>query len=204
MGTETDAPVINDSSLAMNFTNEMGADGKVRLLKNIAGLWLLQECRVDWALHGRDYSYVELMQLASEAESAGTVIDPNAFHQPGHMPEQIADYCRRTGQPVPEQPGQMCRAILESLAETYRDVLQKIETLTGRRMERMHIVGGGSLNALLNRLAAQKTGRVVAAGPVEATAAGNVLVQAIGAGVVAGLEQAREIVRMSFTVVEYR
>lgn len=204
MGAEVDAPVINEASLAMNFTNEMGAGGKVRLLKNIAGLWLLQECRRDWALQGLEFDYAELTRMASEAESRGAMLDPNAFHEPGHMPEQIASYCRRTGQPVPDGPGAMCRSILESLAATYRTVLEKIETLTGHRIDRIHIVGGGSRNALLNQLAAGSTGRTVLAGPAEATAAGNILVQAIGAGVVPGLEEARAIVRRSFDVAEYR
>jgi rhamnulokinase len=198
MGAEVDAPVINETSLALNFTNEQGAGGKVRLLKNIAGLWLLQECRRDWALQGREYSYDELTRMASESETCGTLIDPDAFHHPGHMPEQIAEHCRKTGQTVPEGPGSMCRCILESLAATYAKVLGNIETLTGAPIDRIHIVGGGSQNTLLNGLAAEATGRRVIAGPVEATAAGNILVQAIGAGVVSGLDEARVIVRASF------
>lgn len=197
MGAEVDAPVINDTSLAMNFTNEMGAGGKVRLLKNIAGLWLLQECRRDWAVRWREFSYAELTRMAEEAESCGTLLDPDAFQSPGQMPQQIAEYCRRTGQPVPAEPGAMCRAILESLAVSYRKVLENIETLTGQRIERIHIVGGGSRNTLLNQLAAQATGRTVVPGPAEATAAGNILVQAIGAGVISGLDEARAVVRGS-------
>jgi rhamnulokinase len=200
MGAEVDAPVIDETSLALNFTNEQGAGGKVRLLKNIAGLWLLQECRRDWALQGREYGYAELTRLAAESESCGAVVDPDSFHTPGRMPERIAEFCRQTGQPVPEQPGPMCRAILESLAATYRKVLENLETLTGARIERIHIVGGGSQNTLLNRLASEATGRTVIAGPVEATAAGNILVQAIGAGVVSGLNEARAVVRRSFSV----
>jgi rhamnulokinase len=198
MGVEADAPVMNETSLALNFTNEMGAGGKVRLLKNIAGMWLLQECRRHWAQQGRDYSYADLMEMAANAPSCGAIIDPDAFLEPGGMPEQIAEYCRRTEQPIPDQPGAMCRCVLESLAATYRSVLEKIETLTGSRINRIHIVGGGSRNTLLNGLAEEATGRRVIAGPVEATAAGNVLVQAIGAGVVADLQEARSIVRRSF------
>lgn len=198
MGVEVDAPAINETSLALNFTNEMGAGGKVRLLKNIAGLWLIQECRRDWALRGREYSYAELMAMAAEASSGGARLDPDAFHEPGQMPEQIADYCRSTGKPVPEEPGPMCRAILESLAATYRVVLEKLERLTGRTIERIHIVGGGSQNTLLNRLAEEATGRTVIAGPVEATAAGNILVQAMGAGIVSDLGEGRAVVRRSF------
>lgn len=200
MGAEVDTPVINDTSLALNFTNEIGAGGKVRLLKNIAGMWLLQECRRDWAMRWRDFSYAELSRMAEESQSCGTILDPDAFHSAARMPEQIAEYCRKTSQPVPAEPGGMCRTILESLAATYRSVLEKLETLIGQRIERIHIVGGGSQNTLLNRLAAETTGRTVVAGPVEATAAGNILVQAIGAGVVSSLDEARAIVRRSFPV----
>ncbi len=203
MGVETDAPVINDASLAFNFTNEIGAGGKVRLLKNIAGLWLLQECRRDWATRWREFSYEELSRMAAETESCGAIFDPNVFLAPGHMPAQIAEHCRRTGLPVPAEPGAMCRAILESLAASYRDVLEKLETLTGHAIEKIHIVGGGSRNALLNQLAANATGKTVVAGPVEATAAGNVLVQAIGAGVIAGLDEARAMVRRSFPLEQF-
>jgi rhamnulokinase len=198
MGVEADAPVINDAALARNFTNEMGAGGKVRLLKNIAGMWLLQECRRHWALEGREYSYAELMEMAARARSCGAIIDPDAFVEGGRMPQQIAEHCKVTGQPVPEQPGAMCRCILESLAATYRKVLENLESLTCERIHRIHIVGGGSRNTLLNRLAEEATGRKIIAGPVEATAAGNILVQAIGAGVVSGLDEARAIVRRSF------
>jgi rhamnulokinase len=197
MGAEVDAPVINETSLALNFTNEQGAGGKVRLLKNIAGLWLLQECRRDWALQGREYSYADLTRMAEDAQSCGAIVDPDALHSPGHMPEQIVEHCRGTGQAIPDQPGQMCRCILESLAATYAKVLANIETLTGVRIDRIHIVGGGSQNILLNKLAAAATGRTVIAGPVEATAAGNILVQAIGAGVVSGLDEARAVVGRS-------
>ncbi len=203
MGVEADAPVINDASLAFNFTNEIGAGGKVRLLKNIAGLWLLQECRRDWATRWREFSYEELTHMAAAAESCGAILDPNVFLAPGHMPAQIAEHCRNTGQPVPAEPGAMCRTILESLAASYRSVLEKLETLTGRPIEKIHIVGGGSRNALLNQLAANATGRTVIAGPVEATAAGNILVQAIGAGIVSGLDEARVVVRRSFPLEQY-
>src|SRR5258708_4962005 len=152
MGAEVDAPVINETSLALNFTNEHGAGGKVRLLKNIAGLWLLQECRRDWALQGREYSYAELTSMAEEAESGGAIVDPNAFHSPGRMPEQIAEHCRKTGQPVPEGPGTMTRCILESLAATYAKALENLDTLTGGRFGRLYTLGGGSHNTHLYRL----------------------------------------------------
>jgi rhamnulokinase len=204
MGVEADTPVINPSSLALNFTNEIGAQGKIRLLKNIAGLWLLQECRRAWALAGREISYAELVQLAAAEPSCGTTIDPDAFVEPGRMPERIAEHCRARGQQPPESPGGIARLILESLAATYHEVLEKLETLIGRRINRVHIVGGGARNELLNQLAANATGRTVIAGPSEATAAGNVLVQAIGAGIISGVGEAREIVRRSFPLQIYQ
>ena len=204
MGVELDAPIVNEKSLALNFTNEVGAGNKIRLLKNIAGLWLLQECRRAWALDGREYGYEELSKLAAGAPGAETLIDPDAFPEPGRMPQRIAEYCRARGSVVPLQPGEMTRLILESLAASYRQVLANLEALLGRPIDRIHIVGGGSRNQLLNQLAANATGRTVIAGPAEATAAGNILVQAIGAGAVAGLSEARQIVERSFPLETYQ
>jgi rhamnulokinase len=198
MGVEVNAPVIDDRSLALNFTNEVGAGGTIRLLKNIAGLWLLQECRRVWALEGREFSYDELSKLAAEAEPAKILIDPDAFQDPGRMPQRIAEYCSAQGGKSPDHPGVMARLILESLAATYRKVLDNLELLIGRRIHRVHIVGGGSRNQLLNQLAANAMQRPVVAGPIEATAAGNILIQAIGAGIVSGSAEARQIVRRSF------
>jgi rhamnulokinase len=204
MGVELDAPLINERSLAENLTNEVGFGGRIRLLKNIAGLWLVQECRRAWAAAGQEFTYAELTELAARSPAYGGYIDPDQFLEPGHMPEKIAAYCRRGGLPVPDGPGAMIRAILESLAERYRQVLTAIESLTGRRINTVHIVGGGSKNRLLNQLVADATGRVVVAGPSEATAAGNVLVQAIGSGLLSDLEAARELVRRSFEVETYQ
>ncbi|MGC8794938.1 MAG: rhamnulokinase, partial [Bryobacteraceae bacterium] len=203
MGVELAEPIINQRSLELNFTNELGATGTVRFLKNIAGMWLLQECRRAWALEGREYSYDELARLAAEAPPFRAIIDPDAFLEPGRMPEKIADYCRRTGQAMPESPGPMCRTILESLALRYRQVLESLESLLGRRIERIHIVGGGSRNHVLNQFVADATGRPVIAGPSEATAAGNVVVQAIGAGLLRDLGEARELIRRSFPPVRF-
>ncbi|MDX2152733.1 MAG: rhamnulokinase family protein [Bryobacteraceae bacterium] len=201
MGVEIDRPVINEHSLALNFTNEIGAEEKVRLLKNIAGLWLLQECRRSWALSGQEYSYEDLTRLAAAAKPFSAIIPPDKFLEPGHMPERIAAYCRDTGQPAPEQPGEVARAILEGLALRYRQVLESLESLLGRRLNVIHIVGGGSRNHVLNQFVADATQRVVIAGPTEATAAGNVLVQAMGAKEIAGLGEARQVVRQSFPVL---
>jgi rhamnulokinase len=197
MGVELDAPVINDRSLALNLTNEMGAAGKTRLLKNIAGLWLLQECRRAWTLEGINHSYEELAQMASTAPPFSAIINPDAFLDPGNMPEKITAYCRATGQNPPSSVGAMSRTILESLALRYREVLENLESLLGRRFDVIHIVGGGSRNLVLNQLVADATGRRVIAGPAEATALGNVLIQAIGAGEISGLREAREVVRRS-------
>ena len=198
LGVELDQPVIDANSLAQNFTNEAGAGGKIRFLKNIAGLWLLEECRSAWALEGHKFAHGELLSRAAEARPSTAIINPDAFLEPGRMPERIAAHCRETGQAVPEDPGQMTRVILESLAERYRQVLEILESLTHRSIGVIHIVGGGSQNRLLNQLVAEVTGRVVRAGPAEATAAGNILIQAIGAGVLSGLAEAREVVRCSF------
>ncbi len=198
MGVELDSPVINERSLELNFTNEIGVENKVRFLKNIAGLWLLQECRRAWALAGREYSYEELTRLASEARPFPAIIHPDAFLEPGRMPAKISAYCESKGQKAPEQPGEMARSILVSLALRYRQVLESLESLLGDRIEVIHIVGGGSKNRLLNQFVADATRRTVIAGPSEATAAGNVLVQAIGDGAVSGLAQARQVVRASF------
>jgi rhamnulokinase len=201
MGVELDAPIINEQSLALNFTNEVGAGNTIRFLKNIAGLWLLQECRRAWALTGREYSYEELSKLAAAAQPSATLIDPDAFAEPGRMPERIAEFCRERRQRVPAQPAEITRLILDSLAATYRKVADNLETLTNRMI---HIVGCGSRNQVLNQLAANATRRTVIAGPTEATAAGNILVQAIGAGVVSGLSEARQIVKVSFPLQTYQ
>lgn len=198
MGLELEAPLINAATLKANFTNEIGAAGRIRFLKNIAGLWLVQECRRAWALESREYSYPRLTSMAAEAPPFQAVLDPDAFLEPGHMPGRIGDYCLRTGQRAPEQPGAMIRTILESLALRYRQVLELLDELSGQRAEVIHIVGGGSKNALLNQFVADATGRTVVAGPAEATAAGNVLVQAMGAGFLKDLEEARAVVRASF------
>ena len=204
MGLELDRPVIDASSLAANYTNEVGVSGKIRFLKNIAGLWLLQECRKAWMLEGREYSYEQLARMAAEARPFSAAIDPDAFLEPGDMPAKIAAYCRRTAQAPPASDGEFARAILESLALRYRNVVENLEALAGRKIKVIHIVGGGARNALLNQFVADCTGRRVVAGPSEATAIGNILVQAMGAGELANLAEARIVVRNSFelTTVE--
>ncbi len=206
MGVELDEPVIDAATLKENFTNEAGTAGKIRFLRNIAGMWLLEECRAAWALEGHNFTYEELMESAAAAKPRLAVIDPDAFLEPGRMPQRIAEFCRSSGQGVPLDPGQVTRVILESAfggCWLAKQVLASIEKLTGRKIRVIHIVGGGSQNRLLNQLAADITGRVVIAGPVEATAIGNVLIQAMGAGVVKDLKEAREIVARSFPVERF-
>jgi len=198
MGAELDEPVINDRSLAMNLTNEMGAGGKVRLLKNIAGLWLLQECRRAWAQEGAEFSYEDLANQAAAAKPFTAILDPDAFLEPGDMPKRISEYCKSTGQRPPASSAEISRMILESLARRYRQVLEMIESLLDRRFAVIHIVGGGSQNQVLNQFVADATGRIVIAGPTEATAIGNILIQAIGSGALSGLDEARAVVRRSF------
>ncbi len=202
MGAELSEPVINASSLAYNFTNEGGVDHTFRFSKNSAGLWLVQECRHTWALEGNELSYGELTEMAAQAEPLQSLVDPDAeeFLKPGDMPARIRAYCQRTGQPIPETRGAVVRCALESLACKYRWVLERMEEMLGHRLEPIHIVGGGTKNRLLSQLAADATGRRVITGPVEATAAGNVLVQAIAVGDIGSLADARAIVRRSFPV----
>jgi rhamnulokinase len=200
MGVEQATPVINEKTLALNFTNEVGFGGTIRLLKNIAGMWPVQECRKAWAIGGQPYEYGQLAQMASAAKPFAAVINPDAFLEPGNMPAKIAEFCKSTGQAAPAEPGEMVRVILESLALRYRQVLESLESVLGRRLSTIHVVGGGSRNQVLNQFTADATGRRVAAGPSEATAAGNILIQAIGAGQLSGLVEARQVVKASFPV----
>ncbi|HOJ22298.1 MAG TPA: FGGY-family carbohydrate kinase, partial [Armatimonadota bacterium] len=199
---ESPEPLIDERSLRYNFTNEGGVGGTIRFLKNIMGLWLVQECRRAWLREGNDFSYAELTRLASQAPAFVSIVDPDdeTFMAPDDMPDAICAFCRRTGQPEPETTGAVVRCCLESLALKYRWVVEKLEEIRGRRLETIHIVGGGSQNRLLNQFAADATGRPVVAGPVEATAIGSVLIQAIARGHLGSLAEAREVVRASFEV----
>jgi rhamnulokinase len=200
IGVELARPLISEEARAHNFTNEAGYDGTTRFLKNIVGLWILQESRRAWVRQGLNLDYASLTAEADKTEAFRSLINPNAmrFAKAGEMPDNIAAYCLETGQPAPETPGQFTRCILESFALTYRTALSEIEQLTRRAITRLHIVGGGSQSALLNQFAASATQREVIAGPVEATAAGNILIQAISLGQVESLRTLREIVRDSF------
>lgn len=195
MGVEVDAPCLDERALAYNFTNEGGVFGTWRLSKNIMGLWLIQECRREWGI-----SYDEITRLAAEARPFLAVIDPDAepFFHPGSMSEKIRQFCARSGQPIPQTRGEVARVALESLALKYRLVLERLEALTGARLTPLHIIGGGTKNRLLNQFTADAVGRPVVAGPVEATAIGNLLMQAIALGHLADLQAARALVRRSF------
>ncbi len=205
MGVEVPRPVINDKCRELNFTNEGGVGGTTRLLKNIAGLWLVQECRRIWQLEGREFDWDELVAKAAAAAPLVALIDPDhaSFVAPKDMPAAIRDFCRASGQTVPESEGAVVRCALESLALRYRLVLTWLEELIGRRIETIHIVGGGSNNRLLNQMAADATGRRVVAGPVEATAIGNLMMQAVSSGDAASISEARDVIRASFDVAEF-
>ena len=200
MGLEAAQPLINQQVAGYNFTNEGGVGDTIRFLKNIAGLWLVQECRRAWAREGHDYSYAELTEEAAGQAGGTAFIDPDAgdFLAPASMPEAIAEYCRRTGQTPPQSVGATVRCCLESLALKYRWVLERLEELSGQKIEVLHIVGGGTQNKLLSRLTADCLGRTVIAGPIEATATGNILTQAMARGELKNLSEIRQVVRASF------
>lgn len=181
VGVEVATPVLSQRARELNFTNEGGVGGTIRLLKNVSGLWLLQESRRQWQREGASYTWPQLLALAAEAEAFRSLIDPDApeFLAPGEMSGRIRAYCRRTGQAEPESVGAVVRCCLESLALRYRWVVEALELLTDRRIETVRIVGGGSRNALLNQFTADACNRTVVAGPVEATALGNLLLQAV-------------------------
>jgi rhamnulokinase len=198
--------VITPKSRELNFTNEGGVCGTIRLLKNIAGLWLLQSCRRCWANSGQDFTYQELIDAAAE-ERPGFVslFDPDhpSFLHPENMVAAISQYCRQTEQKAPARPPAYARAIMESLAFKYRSVLDSLEESTGIRFEEVRIMGGGSKNRLLNQFTADATGRRVVAGPAEATALGNIAMQMLATGAVTSLAEARRVIERSFPVERF-
>jgi len=204
LGIESPAPIINEKTYRYCFGSQGGAFGTFIVVKNITGLWLLQECRREWAKTG-EYSYGEMMKMAEKAVSPGAIIDPDHpdFLRPASMPAAIAGFCRKTGQPVPQDIGQFVRVIFESLALAYRHTLGLLEDIKGRKSAPLHIVGGGSQNRLLCQFAANATGLPVYAGPAEATAIGNILVQALALGKLSSVAEIREVVRRSFPLDLY-
>ncbi|MFD3456958.1 rhamnulokinase family protein [Streptomyces sp. NPDC058691] len=197
-GLELDAPVLSEASRAANFTNERGVDGTIRYLRNIMGMWLLEECRRTWARQWAEAPSLDaLLQQAASARPFAALLDPDdpAFLPPGDMPARIRDFCLRTGQRPPESPGAVVRCILESLALAHRRTLRQAAALADREITHVHMVGGGSRNEMLCRLTADATGLPVVAGPAEATALGNILVQARAHGLVGdGLPAMRALV----------
>ncbi len=200
LGTELDSPVITPDALRLNFTNEGGVNGTTRLLKNVMGLWMLQGCRQSWTAQGLSYDFRELIELARREPSFRYLVDPDdeSFLRPPDMLAAIDQFCARTHQSAPQDPGAYVRTVLESLAFKYRLVLRNLEHVSGKRMGKIRIIGGGSKNRLLNQLTADATGRIVLAGPAEATALGNVAIQILATGGAASLQEVRAIVDRSF------
>lgn len=196
IGCELDSPVMTEKSNALELSNEMGANGKINFLKNISGLWLIQETRRDLAKTDRKYSYNELEILARESESFRSFIDPDApeLSAHGNLPDKIKTYCKNSGQPVPETVGQIVRCIYESLALKYRLALEQISECTDKKFDVLHLMGGGTKDGFLCELASQSLGIPVIAGPIEATALGNIILQLIALGEIESIEKGREII----------
>jgi rhamnulokinase len=205
LGAELESPCVSEAAQAASFTNELGVGGTFRFLKNIAGLWLVQECRRDLVRKGQEFDYPTLTRLASEAAPLRTLVDPShvSFEAPGDMLKKVADFAARSGQLAPESPGQFVRCCLESLALAYREKLDSLESILARRFDVLHIVGGGGKNELLNQMTADATGRRVVVGPHEATAMGNLLVQAMAMGAASDLVDVRRVVAQSADLKNY-
>jgi len=205
MGFESNQPIINEKSMDLSVTNEGGVGGKITVLKNIMGLWLIQECKRYWDNEGQGCTFAELDEKVIHAKPFISFVDPDdvSFIAPGNMPERIREYCRKTGQPVPETKGEVVRCITQSLALKYRMTVEKLEDLLGKKLPVIHMVGGGIKDKLLCRFTAEATGRSVIAGPIEASSIGNILVQAMALGKIKDLKQIRNIVKASFPIVTY-
>jgi rhamnulokinase len=205
VGVEVAEPILSEQARALNFTNEGGVAGTIRFLKNVGGLWLLQECQRQWRREGQSFAWAELVALAEAAPPLRSLVDPDApeFLSPDDMPSAIRTFCRNTGQPEPESVGALVRCCLESLALKYRWVVEALCSLTGRHLDTIRVVGGGSQNALLCQFTADACGRRVVAGPVEATALGNILVQAVALGHLPDIAAGRAAVAASFEQTIY-
>jgi rhamnulokinase len=204
LGIESPVPLVSQKSMEMNFTNEGGAEGTTRFLKNIMGMWLIQECKRVWD-EEKELSWADIVEMSESAEPFKHLIDPDdkSFLNPGNMPEAIKAFCKNTGQSEPEGKAEIARCIYDSLVLKYKHTIHQIENITGEKIEKLHIIGGGANNQMLNRLTANALGIPVIAGPVEATAIGNIMMQAKALGLVKNVNEIREIVRNSFDVVTY-
>jgi len=205
LGTELDAPILTPESCRMGLSNESGANGKVNYLKNIIGLWLIQESRRAWRRQGREYSYADLERMALAAPPLRCFIDPDApeFTPPGDLPGRVREYCRRTGQYEPQTVGEIMRCIYESLAFKYRFALEQLQHATGKRFSVLHILGGGTKDRLLCQMSADSTGIPVVAGPVEATALGNIIIQLVALGALPDLQTGRSLIARSEPLKRY-
>lgn len=205
MGTELDAPNVTDTTFQYDFTNEGGVCEKIRFLKNIMGLWIIQESKRQWAREGKSFSFDDLEKAAWNAEPFKCFIDPDCedFAAPGNMPKRIREFCRRTGQYVPETEGEIIRCIAQSLAFKFRMVADAIEDITKEPLSAVHMVGGGIKDTMVCRFTASATGKTVLAGPVEATSTGNAVMQLMALGKIDGLNQGRQIVKNSFPIKAY-
>ena len=200
MGIEVQEPIITDETYLLNFTNEGGVDGTIRFLKNITGMWLLEQCRKEWEAAGQKFTYSEIVELSCSVVDFHSIIDPDhpSFANPESMTRAIIDYCANTGQKIPACPAEFIHCIFDSLALKYKEVLNSLQKVARFKIEKLHVIGGGSQNRLLNQMTADATGIPVVAGPSEATVIGNVMMQAKGLGIVKSLSEIREIIRNSF------
>ncbi len=204
LGIESPEPLVSEMSMEMNFTNEGGVEGTTRFLKNIMGMWLIQECKRIWD-EEKELEWQEVVDLCKEAAPFKCFINPDnsVFLNPGNMPKAIQEFCAKTNQPVPQTKGEIARCIYESLVLKYKSTIKQIESLTGKPIDKLHIIGGGANNKMLNQLTADAIGIPVFAGPTEATATGNLMLQAKAIGAVKSLAEIREVVKNSFEVTEY-
>lgn len=205
MGIEEDKPIINDISYKLAFSNEGGVNNKIKFLRMIMGLWLVQECKRQWEREGKCLSFAELELAANNATPFISFIDPdyNLFMAPGDLPNRIRQFCRNTNQPIPESEGEVICCIMQSLALKYRMTIESLEEITGKSFDVIHMVGGGIQDKMYCRFTANATGRRVLAGPVEATSIGNIMVQVMALGEVKTLSDIRQVVRESFPITEY-
>lgn len=206
VGTNMHQPVLTEDVLNLNFTNEGAAENQWRLSKIIIGLWLVQECKRHWEANGLNLGYAELTQMALNADPFWAVIDPDdeTFLKPGNMPDRITLYCKKSGQKEPDSPGQIMRIILESMAFNYRSTIDQLEKLTRQPLDTIHIVGGGVKNQLLCQFTANACRRECIAGPVEATAVGNIIIQAISMDFIPSIPEGRQWIKRSFEPVSFQ